>query len=247
VAAAIQPRATTLRAVLLGTLVAACADASSIPIRDLLGAAGLRQPSVLDDGTITAGLKEALRVGTDRAVQSTSREDGFLGNDLIRIALPEQLERTADGLRTVGFGRQVDELEVAMNRAAERAAGEAAAVFLDAIRQMTFADARSIWQGPDDAATAYFRSRTSAALGARFRPIVDESMQKVGLARLYDELLATLARLPLVPRPDLDLRKYVTDRTLAGIFTVLEQEEARIRTDPAARTTQLLRTVFGSA
>ena len=240
------PRDLLPRAVLAAALLVSCAEAGSLPLRDLLAAAGLQQPSVLDDGTIAAGLKEALRVGTDRTVQSTSREDGFLGNGLIRIALPEQLESTAKGLRAVGFGSQVDELEVSMNRAAERAAGEAAAVFIDAIRQMSFADVRSIWQGPDDAATAYFRAKTSDDLRIRFGPIVDESMQQVGLARLYDDLLAKLARLPLVPQPDLDLGEYVTDRALAGLFTVLEQEEAKIRTDPAARTTALLRTVFGS-
>jgi hypothetical protein len=235
-----------LRVLLIGAAVASCADVGSLPLGELLNAAGLQQQSVLDDGTIAAGLKEALKVGTDRTVQSASREDGFLGNSLIRIALPEQLETTAKGLRAVGFGSQVDELEVSMNRAAERAAGEAAAVFIDAIRQMSFSDVRSIWQGPDDAATAYFRAKTSDDLRVRFGPIVDESMQQVGLARLYDDLLAKLALLPLVPQPDLDLEEYVTDQALMGLFTVLEQEEAKIRTDPAARTTDLLRTVFGS-
>ena len=231
----------------MALLLAGCAGGTTPAVGDLLGAVGLPQQVGLDDATIGAGLKEALRVGTDRTVADTSRDGGFLRNPLIRIPLPEQMDAAAKGLRAIGFGQQVDELEVAMNRAAERASGEAAAVFIDAIGQMSFADVRAIWQGPDDAATEYFREKTSDPLRARFGPIVDESMQQVGLARLYDNLMGKLAALPLVPEPQLELDEYVTGRTLSGLFTVLAQEEARIRTDPAARTTDLLQTVFGGS
>jgi hypothetical protein len=200
----------------------------------------------LDEGTIVAGLKEALEVGTTRAVESTSRQNGFNGNPLIRIPLPEELEQMASGLRTIGFGAQVDELELSMNRAAEKAAGEAGPVFWNAVKQMSFADANTILRGDETAATEYFRDRTSNELRRRFAPIVDQSMQEVGLARLYDDLVGRLAMLPLVPKPQLDLREYVTNGALGGLFTVLGQEEAKIRGDPAARTTALLQTVFGS-
>ncbi len=225
----------------------ACAGVDPNAFEQLLGALVLGQGQQLSNGTIVAGLKEALRVGTDRTVSSTSRRDGFLGNPLIRIPLPRELDGMARGLRAVGFRRQVDELEVEMNRAAESAAGEAADVFWGAIKQMSFADARAVLDGGDTAATDYFRARTSDELQRRFTPIVDESMRKVGLARLYADLVTTVEALPLVPAPDLDLREYVTSKALGGLFTVLSQEEARIRKDPAARTNELLRTVFGSA
>lgn len=231
---------------LLVPMVAGCA-VGSLPLGDLLEAAGMAPAAPLDTPTIVAGLKEALRVGTDRTVAATSSENGFLGNELIRIPLPEPMERLARSLRAVGLGGQVDGFEVAMNRAAERAAGEAAPVFIDAITQMSFSDARAILTGGDRAATDYFQRRTSSELAARFRPIVDQSMRTVGVVKLYDELIARAALMPLVPTPRFDLDGYVTDRALAGLFTVLAQEEARIRRDPAARTTELLRRVFASA
>jgi hypothetical protein len=226
-------------------LIAGCAGADPGLLQDVLGAAGLEAVAPLDEPTIVAGLKEALRVGTDRTVASTSRENGYFGNPLIRLPLPDELEKAGDALRAVGFGGQVDQLELSMNRAAERAASEATPVFVDAIRQMTFADARSILTGGERAATDYFESHTRTELGNRFSPIVDRGMQEVGLVRLYDGVVSRIEMLPLVPRPELDLRSYVTERALDGLFAVLAQEEGRIREDPAARTTELLRTVFG--
>lgn len=200
----------------------------------------------LDEQTVAAGLREALRVATERTVESTSKLDGFLGNALIRIVLPEQFETAAKTLRTVGFGKQVDELEVGMNRAAERAAGEATSVFLNAISQMTLQDATSILNGGENAVTNYFRSHTEESLHERFKPIVTEKMSEVGLYKVYNGLTDYYNKLPLVTSPALDLDEYVTQHALNGLFTVLGQEEKRIRTDPLARTTELLRRVFGS-
>jgi hypothetical protein len=228
----------------LSTALSGCAETGGLGVDDLLRAAGVEQSTALSESTVVAGLKDALRVGIERAVASTSAVDGFLGNALIRIAVPEQLESTAAGLRAVGLGKQVDELDLAMNRAAEQAAGEATGIFVDAIQEMSFADARAILSGPDDAATRYFEERTSEKLRARFAPIVETSMQDVGLANLYESLMGAVKRLPLVPGADLDLDAYVTDRSLSGLFTVLGEEEARIRTDPVARSTELLRRVF---
>jgi hypothetical protein len=199
----------------------------------------------LDNNTIVAGLKEALKVGTRNAVNSTSAMDGFLANELIRIALPDQLKPVGNALRMVGMGGQYDQLELAMNRAAERAAGEATDVFVDAVTQMTFADAREILQGNETAATNYFRDKTSDRLRTRFSPIVDQKMQEVGLARLYQDLVNRYRAIPLVPKVDLDLNSYVTVNALKGLFTVLGQEEQKIRSDPAARVTPLLKRVFG--
>lgn len=204
------------------------------------------QETLLDEQTISAGLKEALRVATERTVESTSKLDGFLGNALIRILLPEQFETVAKTLRTVGLGAQVDELEVGMNRAAERAAGEATNVFLNAISQITLKDATSILNGGDNAVTDFFRSHTEESLHDRFKPIVTEKMSEVGLYNVYNGLTDYYNKIPLVTSPALDLDEYVTQHALDGLFTILGQEEKRIRTDPVARTTELLRRVFGS-
>ncbi len=202
--------------------------------------------ALLDEQTVAAGLREALRIATERTVISTSKLDGFLGNALIRIVMPEQFEVAAKTLRTVGFGKQVDELEIGMNRAAERAAGEATKVFLNAITQMTLEDAFSILNGGENAVTNYFRSHTEESLHERFKPIVTEKMSEIGLYKIYNGLTDYYNKLPLVTTPALDLDEYVTQHALNGLFTILGQEEKRIRTDPLARTTDLLRRVFGS-
>jgi hypothetical protein len=194
---------------------------------------------------VAAGLKEALRLGTERAVAATSRPDGYLANPLIRIAVPAELDSMARALRSIGLGRQVDEFDVAMNRAAEDAATEATGVFWDAISQMTLTDAHGILKGGETAATDYFRDHTEDTLGTRFRPIISEKMADVGLARLYEHLVSSYRTLPFASEPALDLNDYVTDKALDGLFTVLGQEETRIREDPAARSTELLRRVFG--
>lgn len=208
---------------------------------------GTVQDGSLDEPTVIAGIKEALRVGTQNTVLSTSQLDGYLGNQLIRIVIPEQLESMASTLRQVGLGSQVAELEVGMNRAAELAAAEAREVFWDAITGMTVADAFGILKGDDTAATDYFRSRTQTALYSRFHAIVQEKMDEVGLSRMYGKIVDTYNSLPMAGMPQLvDLDEYVTDRALAGLFTVLAQEERKIRQDPLARTSDLLRRVFGS-
>ena len=200
----------------------------------------------LDNRTMVAGLKEALRVGTERTVAATSRTDGYLGNKLIRIALPSQLDRMGSALRAVGFANQVDRMEVSMNRAAEQAAGEAGGVFLGALKRMTISDAAGILRGGDTAATDYFRAKTSDTLMEKFRPIVSQKMSDVGLYNLYNTLNQRYAALPFVTAPAVNLDEYVSQRALDGLFTVLAQEEGRIREDPAARTTALLRRVFSS-
>jgi hypothetical protein len=197
------------------------------------------------ESTNTSGLKEALRIATERAVQSTSRTNGFLENPKIRIGLPGALGKMAGALRALGMSAQVDELELAMNRAAEKAAGEATPIFVDAISKMSFQDAAGIVTGGDTAATDYFERTTSEPLRLRFRPIAEQAMQNVGLAQQYDQLLARYNAIPFASKPKLDLPSYVTDRTLAGLFDVIGDEERKIRTNPAARTTELLRQVFG--
>ena len=200
----------------------------------------------LDEATVVAGLKEALTVGTGRTVDVTAQVDGYLANELIRIAVPAQLAPAAETLRRAHLGSVVDDLETGMNRAAELAAVEARDIFVGAIRSMTLADAFAILRGSDTAATDYFEARTRSSLAARFRPIVTAKMNEVGVSRLYSQTLDTYNLIPLTTKPALvDLEDYVTDRALAGLFTVLAQQEQQIRRDPVARTTDLLRRVFG--
>nr|MEE4266682.1 DUF4197 domain-containing protein [Candidatus Krumholzibacteria bacterium] len=237
-------RAALATALVLGTLLTSgCASLQNADLNSILGGTA---GGPLDESTVLAGLKEALRVGTDNAAASTSTVDGFLGNALIRIAMPEQLDKASSTLRSVGLGSYVDELEVSMNRAAEQASGEARGIFWEAVTSLTITDAMAIFNGHDTAATEYFRGRTEAQLREKFAPIVSQETASVGLGRMYGQLTDAYESLPLTGKPDLvDLDAYVTDRALSGLFTVLAQEEQAIRQDPAARTTALLRQVFG--
>jgi len=207
----------------------------------------LRDDGALDEPTVAAGLKEALRVGTERSTASTSKLDGFYKNSLIRIALPEQYDGAAKTLNSIGMGSYVDDFERSMNRAAERASGEAIDVFWSAITEMSISDAFAILNGGETAATDYFRRTTTTSLAARFQPIVTAAMEEVGVYNIYNDLVATYNQLPIDKPEAVDIDDYVTARTIDGIFSVLEGEEKRIREDPAARTTELLRRVFGNS
>ena len=203
--------------------------------------------SALDEQTVVAGLREALKIGTQNTVVSTSAVDGYLANELIRIAVPDQLRSAASTLRTAGLGAQVDELETGMNRAAELAAAEAREIFWDAIGSMTISDAFGILKGHDTAATEYFEARTRATLRERYQPTVHEKIGEIGLSRVYGRVAdAYNSFAPAGSEPLVDLDDYVTEKALDGLFTVLGQEERKIRQDPLARTTDLLRRVFGS-
>ncbi|MGH7377766.1 MAG: DUF4197 domain-containing protein, partial [Candidatus Methylomirabilales bacterium] len=235
-------RAAALTVALTASLVA-CAPGQFDQIVRELGAP-FGTPALTEE-RIASGLKEALRVGTENAVDLTGRVNGYFGNPKIKIPMPPALQRLADTLRAMGLARQVEEFVLSMNRAAEQAAPQATAIFLDAVAAMTFEDARRILEGQGDEATQYFRARTSTRLSGLFRPIVHGSMERVGVTRLYQDLTARYMALPLVRRPDLDLDHYVTVKSLDGLFLMVGEEERRIRTDPAARVTDVLREVFG--
>jgi Protein of unknown function (DUF4197) len=194
---------------------------------------------------VAAGLKEALTVGTRNAVASTGRVDGFLKNAAIKILLPEKLRSIGKGLRTVGMGQQVDSLEVGMNRAAEQAAPAARQIFINAVKQMTISDARQILSGSDTAATEYFRSKSTAQLTVAFSPIVHKSMENVGVVRQYNKLMQNPLAVEFSQSKDFDLDKYVVSKTMDGLFYMIGEEEKKIRHDPAAQTTALLREAFG--
>jgi hypothetical protein len=203
-------------------------------------------PGGLTNDEIIAGLKEALGVGTEKAVALVSKPDGYYKNPEIKIPLPESVQKVEKLLRATGYGEKVDNFELSMNRAAERAAPEAKSIFADAIKQMTFDDAKKILDGPDNAATLYFEDKTSSRLAEIFKPIVTKAMGQVGVTHSYQELNAKVESMPFGKSISFDLDQYVTDGSLKGIFKMLAEEEKQIRTQPAARVTDLLKRVFAS-
>lgn len=230
----------TARLAWLAALGMGCAELNAaLPVLDTLLSGG-----ALDEQTVAAGLREALQIGTDRATTTLSRDGGFSDDPVLRLSLPAELDGLSRTLRALGLGGQLDSLELAMNRGAERAAGEALPVFVDAIRGMTLADAFAILNGAPDAATQYFRERTSAELANRFSPVVGSALRQVGAYAIYDGLAERYDAIPFTKPPAPNLERYVTDKTLTGLFGALAEEERRIREDPAARTTALLQRVF---
>lgn len=200
----------------------------------------------LTDGEIGAGLKEALKVGTGRVVAQVGRPDGYFADPAIHIPLPKNLQKAHNVLEPIGLGRYTEDVEEKLNRAAERAAPEAKDVFWNAITEMTLQDVRGIWQGPDDSATQYFRGKMTTPLTERFTPIVLDSMSQVGAIRSYDRMMSKYEAVPFAPDVKGDLTRYAVGKSLDGLFHYVAREEAAIRKDPAKRTTQLLRRVFGA-
>jgi hypothetical protein len=196
------------------------------------------------DAKIGAALKQALQVGTENAVKLTGKTDGYFTNKAIKILMPEKLRTVESGLRSAGYGPEVDKLVLSMNRAAESAAPEAKKIFWDAIGKMSIDDAQRILNGTPTAATDYFKDKTSASLTLAFRPIVDRAMDEVGTARQYNELLGQAKAIPFLKTENYDLDRYVVGKALDGLFHVVGDEERKIRTDPAARVTDLLKQVF---
>jgi hypothetical protein len=224
-------------------LLAGCAELEGMGI-DLGEILGTEAP--LNAETVAGGLKQALEVGTQRTTTKLSQPGAFGDDPVLRLALPGEMGRLAQVMRGIGFSAQVDELEDAMNRAAEQAAANAVPVFTSAIRSMTISDAFEILQGPDDAATRYFEGRTSEELRSRFKPVAASAMEQVGVYSIYQQILSRYEQIPFVTLPTVDLEGYVADQTLAALFSEVAKEEALIRDDPAARSTALLRRVFGS-
>ena len=224
------------------------ASASGGLMEDIVGTAvKLKAPSGTgpDDRQVVSGLKEALLVGTANAVEATSKVDGYFANAAIKIVLPERARKAAGVLEVLGFRELVDDFVLSMNRAAERAAPQARARFSAAVREMTFDDARRILGGGHTAATDYVQGKTRRKLYEDFRPAVSQCMDEVGVTRSYKRMVDRYASLPFARAESLDLDDYVTEKALDGLFHMLGQEERKIRTDPAARVTKLLKTVFG--
>jgi hypothetical protein len=198
-----------------------------------------------DSATIASGLKEALTVGTGNAVSSVSKVNGYFGNEMIKILLPEKIQVAANVLGKLGYQKQVDDFVLTMNRAAEKAAPLAKDIFIDAIKQMTFEDAKLILNAGNTAATDYFKAKTSKKIFAAFKPIVSSSMNEVGATKAYNEMMGKYtSSVPFPSKESLDLNTYVTNKASDGLFYVVGEEERKIRTNPSARVNDLLRKVF---
>lgn len=203
--------------------------------------------SSLSESEIINGLKEALTKGATNASLQLNKENGYLGNSLVRIPFPEDCQKVATKLRSMGYGSKVDKFEQTLNRAAEQAAKEAAPIFINAVKQMTFADAKNILFGADTAATFYLRQNTNSALYTAFAPHIKKALDETTATAMWDDLARTYNKLPFAKKVETDLVKYTTNKGLKGLFVVVGQEEQKIRKDPAARTSDLLKKVFGEA
>jgi hypothetical protein len=198
-------------------------------------------------GEVAAGLKEALAVGTGNAVQSLSKADGYFGDAAVKILMPGKMQQAAELLKKAGYQKEVDDFTLSMNRAAEQAAPKAKPIFEDAVKNMSFEDAQKILNGGNTAATDYFKAKTSPQLTQAFKPVIADSMNQAGVTHSYKALTDRYASMvPFGKMDSLDLDSYVTQKSLDGLFLKVGQEEAKIRTNPAARTTDLLKKVFAN-
>ena len=194
---------------------------------------------------IGAGLKEALGVGSQNVVSRLGRLDGFNQDPSVHIPLPKELDKVRSVLDPIGMSGLLDDLELKINRAAEAATPKATELFKQAITEMQFEDVKAILDGPEDAATQYFRGKMAPALAKEMKPIVDQSLLQVGAIKAYDDTIQQYKSVPFVPDVTTDLSNHVVDKGIDGIFYYMAQEEAAIRSDPAKQTTALLKRVFG--
>lgn len=208
------------------------------------GTGGSSSTSSLSQGQIGDGLREALKVGAERTVGKVSKPGGFLNDSTIRIKPPSMVEKAEPLLKMAGYGNVVDDLEARMNKAAEAAAPKAQAIFVDAISKMSIDDARQILSGPQDAATQYLKKTSSDGLMSAMKPVVESSIADVGALKSYESLLSSAKAIPGASGLNFDLSGYVTQKAMDGLFHYIGVEEAAIRSNPAARTTDLLKTVF---
>lgn len=195
---------------------------------------------------VAAGLKEALTNGVSKGSDLTSKVDGYFKNPEIKIPFPPDVKKVETRLRQMGLGGEVDKFVLSLNRGAEDAAKEAKPIFVAAIKQMTIDDAFSILKGEPDAATQFLKKTTTSQLKEKFKPVVQKSLDKVSATQYYGDLVGTYNKIPLVQKVNPDLNEYATDLAIQGLFIMIAKEEKDIRQNPLARTSDLLKKVFGS-
>jgi hypothetical protein len=201
-------------------------------------------PTGIGNAEIAQGLREALNMGIEKQVNKLALENGFFRNELVKILLPEELQKVDKTLRDVGLGNLADEGLRIINRAAEDAVGEATPIFVDAVKGITFTDARQILLGSDNAATQYLEQSTKTKLYNKFNPIIKNSFQKVGADQIWSNIITRYNNLPLTNDVNPDLTDYTTNEALEGVYTMIAVEEQEIRNKISSRTTDLLKRVF---
>jgi len=222
---------------------------SLLSIFTLIGCAEMQQvlsqlPQNLSQVDISNGLKEALTVGVSKQVSKLTQSDGFFRNDLVKIMLPEELKKVDQGLRKIGLGSLADEGLKAINRTAEGAVKDATPIFVDAIKNMSFNDAKNILMGSDNSATSYLQSTTSQSLYSKFSPVIKNNFNKVGADKIWGDIISKYNTIPFVKKVNPDLTDYVTQQTMNGVFKMIAVEEKEIRVNAGARSTDLLKRVF---
>ncbi|WP_298426141.1 DUF4197 domain-containing protein [uncultured Kordia sp.] len=204
----------------------------------------LPQGGTLGNADIAAGLRQALDFGIDKQVQKLTLKDGFYGNNLVKILMPAELQKVDKALRDIGLGSLADDGIKLLNRAAEDAVKEATPIFVNAVKDITFADAKNILLGNNDAATQYLQGKTNTALYGKFQPVIQNSFAKVGADKIWTDLINKYNKIPFVNKVNPDLTDYVTTEALKGVYKMIAVEEAEIRTKVGSRTTALLQKVF---
>jgi hypothetical protein len=227
----------TIFILLSGLVLTSCAEMQQI---------ANQLPGVLEQGNIdiAGGLKEALNNGITKQVTKLTATDGFYKNQMVKILLPEELQKVDSGLRKIGLGSLADEGLKAINRTAEDAVKEATPIFVDAIRGMNFTDAKNILMGNESAATSYLQTSTSTALYSKFNPVIKNSFSKVGADKVWTNIINKYNAIPLVKKVNPDLTDYTTKKAMEGVFKMVAVEEKSIRTNLSSRSSDLLRKVF---
>jgi hypothetical protein len=233
-----------IRALILAAALVLFCGSARAQLDELEKRAGLGGASGLSESKVASGLKQALQVGSENAVKIVGKPNGYFGNEAIKIVMPKELKALESGLRVVGFGPKIDEFILSMNRSAEAAAPAARKIFIDAILAMSFDDAKRILSGNNTAATEYFKEKTTGQLTDAFTPVVKKTMEENGVVRQYDSLTEQYKSIPFANSQSLNIDHYVVSKALDGLFYELAEQEKLIRTNPAARTTDLLKEVF---
>jgi hypothetical protein len=232
-------------AIVLSFILAGCTSAQ---INQTIGEVNksLGTEKALTTEEVASGLKEALIKGISNGADLASQVDGYFKNPEIKIPFPPEVKKVEDRLRQIGLGGEVDKFVMTLNRGAEDAAKEAKPIFITAIKQMTIQDAWAILRGEPDAATQYLKRTTSAQLKEKFKPVIQNSLNKVNATKYYSDIVTRYNQIPLVQKVNPELDSYATDKAIEGSFVMIAREEKEIRANPAARTTELLKRVFAS-
>jgi hypothetical protein len=236
-----------IRPLILAVLVVLFSVPAHAQLDEIEKRMGVNVGPGLSESKIASGLKQALQVGSENAVKIVGKPNGYFGNPAIKIEMPKDLHLLESGVRELGFGPKIDEFILSMNRSAETAAPAARKIFIDAIFAMTFEDAKRILSGDNTAATQYFKEKTTGRLTDAFTPVVKRTMSENGVVKQYDSLTEQYKNIPFAKSQSLDIDHYVVSKALDGLFYELGEQEKQIRTNPAARTTDLLKDVFSHA